>query len=113
MSEGETMNRGCFYHIGQLPEWAQLLLLIVFVLLILLAVFGTVGNQPITVATYPPTLPANFRTGPYSDQFGQVIHVDASSVEAYSYDQHGGEWFEIDGVRFYRTPGGRLFRTEE
>jgi hypothetical protein len=73
---------------------------------------ASADNQATPTPT-PVILPADFRTGPYIDQFGEVVSIEADAITDYSYDQHGGEWLTINGVRYYRSPTGRLVRTAD
>lgn len=67
----------------------------------------TATAAPVFVA-----VPATFPTGIYTDHMGSLVKVDALRITHYARDNHGAEWFDTDGRRYYRTPSGELFRVE-
>jgi hypothetical protein len=66
-----------------------------------------------TVTPAPIVLPADFKAGPYSDQFGDVIDISPTLVTHYARDNHGNEWIGIGDRRYFRTAGGALYRVED
>jgi hypothetical protein len=76
---------------------------------------SSAGSQttPTPAATSAPVqLPPTFRTGIYTDHLGSLVQVDARRITYYARDNHGAEWFDLDGQRYYRTPNDEVFRTE-
>jgi hypothetical protein len=65
-----------------------------------------------TATPAPVVLPADFKAGPYSDQFGETVQIDPVNVTSYSRDNHGNEWIGLGNRLYYRTASGTLYRTE-
>jgi hypothetical protein len=101
-------------------ERVSLYMVLVFVLMVLVVVTETLLATPPTTVMAAPTatltapvqLPPDFRSGVYPDQFGELVNVAPERITYYARDNHGAEWFVIDGQRYYRTPSGALFQAE-
>jgi hypothetical protein len=80
------------------------------------ATLARTDSQATPTPTAPPApvvLPADFKAGPYSDQFGETVQIDPVNVTSYSRDNHGNEWIELGNRHYFRTAGGALYRVAE
>lgn len=61
-----------------------------------------------TLMDAQPGTPAEDRL----DVLATLVKAYEDRITHYAKDNHGAEWFDLDDHRYYRTPSGRLFRTE-
>lgn len=68
-------------------------------------------SNPANFEHRQPTPTPALLSGVHYDQFGQRVEIHPGNVTMRQRDANGGEFLEINGVRYFRTATGELFRT--
>lgn len=68
-------------------------------------------SNPANFEHRQPTPTPALLSGVHHDQFGQRVEIHPGNVTMRQRDANGGEFLEINGVRYFRTATGELFRT--
>lgn len=67
-------------------------------------------SNPANFADRTPVPTPELWSGVFYDQYGYQVLITTDTVRNYHRDTGGGEFFEIDGIRFFRSASGNLFR---
>lgn len=70
-------------------------------------------SNPANFENRQPTPTPMLQPGVHYDQFGQRVEVHPGNVTLRQRDANGGEFLEINGVRYWRTATGELFRVAQ